>query len=219
MQFLELKGIYKSFGKNENRVEVLTDLSLAVDKGEQVAIMGKSGCGKTTLLNILAGVDTPDSGEYYLDGKKIEIKNASSGVVFRRNTVGMVFQHFALINDMTAYENIEIGLWESDVSKREMKAKVMSMMKRLEIEKLSDKYPSTLSGGEKQRVAIARALIADPVLLLADEPTGSLDAETEQHIIRLLSEVNKEANTTLIVVTHDEEVAAHCDRIIRLEKH
>lgn len=219
MSFLEIKGVNKSFGREDKKTTVLVDLNLFVEKGEQVAIMGKSGCGKTTLMNILAGIDTPDSGEYYLDGKQIKIKNATQGAKFRRNRVGVVLQHFALINDMTVYENIEMGLWESGLSRGEMKSQVTSMMKKLGLEKLNDKYPPTLSGGEKQRVAIGRALITKPILLLADEPTGSLDSGTEQVIIELLSELNRETKTTLILVTHDEEVACHCDRTIQLEKH
>ena len=183
MSFLEIKGLNKSFGREDKKTTVLVDLNLSVEKGEQVAIMGKSGCGKTTLMNILAGIDTPDSGEYYLDGKQIKIKNATQGAKFRRNRVGVVLQHFALINDMTVYENIEMGLWESGLPRGEMKSQVISMMKKLGLEKLNDKYPPTLSGGEKQRVAIGRALITKPILLLADEPTGSLDSGTEQVII------------------------------------
>ncbi|MBO4496242.1 MAG: ABC transporter ATP-binding protein [Clostridiales bacterium] len=219
MPFLELKSINKSFGKADKSVQVLTDLNLVVEKGEQLAIMGKSGCGKTTLLNILAGIDSPDSGKYYLDGKLIQIKSASEGVRFRRNTVGIVLQQFALINDFTAYENIELGLWESGLSKKDMKTQVSNMLEKLGITELKDKYPPTLSGGEKQRVAIGRALVGNPSLLLADEPTGSLDAGTEQHIISLLSELNKESGATLIIVTHDEEVAQKCNRVFHLEKH
>lgn len=219
MSFLEIKGVNKSFGREDKKTTVLVDLNLSVEKGEQVAIMGKSGCGKTTLMNILAGIDTPDSGEYYLDGKQIKIKNATQGAKFRRNRVGVVLQHFALINDMTVYENIEMGLWESGLSRGEMKSQVTSMMKKLGLEKLNDKYPPTLSGGEKQRVAIGRALITKPILLLADEPTGSLDSDTEQAIIELLLDLNRETKTTLVMVTHDEEVASHCNRTIHLEKH
>ena len=219
MSFLEIKGLNKSFGREDKKTTVLVDLNLSVEKGEQVAIMGKSGCGKTTLMNILAGIDTPDSGEYYLDGKQIKIKNATQGAKFRRNRVGVVLQHFALINDMTVYENIEMGLWESGLSRGEMKSQVTSMMKKLGLEKLNDKYPPTLSGGEKQRVAIGRALITKPILLLADEPTGSLDSDTEQAIIELLLDLNRETKTTLVMVTHDEEVASHCNRTIHLEKH
>lgn len=219
MSFLEIKRVNKSFGREDKKTTVLVDLDLSVEKGEQVAIMGKSGSGKTTLMNILAGIDTPDSGEYYLDGKQIKIKNATQGAKFRRNRVGVVLQHFALINDMTVYENIEMGLWESGLSRGEMKSQVITMMKKLGLEKLNDKYPPTLSGGEKQRVAIGRALITKPILLLADEPTGSLDSDTEQAIIELLLDLNRETKTTLVMVTHDEEVASHCNRTIHLEKH
>ena len=219
MSFLELKKINKTFGNEGRKITVLSDLDLSVEKGERIAIMGKSGCGKTTLMNILAGIDAQDSGEYLLDETPIKITNAAQGVKFRRNRIGVVLQHFALINDMTVYENIEMGLWEVSISRREMKSRVTSIMRKLGLEGLKDKYPPTLSGGEKQRVAIGRAIINNPILLLADEPTGSLDADTERSIIELLSELNRETGTTLIIVTHDEEVARHCDRTIHLEKH
>ena len=219
MAFIELKRINKSFGKKSSKVDVLEDLDLSIGKGELVAIMGKSGSGKTTLLNILAGIDAPDSGEYLFDEKPMKIRSAADGVRFRRNNIGIVLQHFALINDFTVYENVEVGLWESGLSFGEKRKRVFDVLERLEIADLKDKYPGKLSGGEKQRVAIGRAIICEPKLLLADEPTGSLDSTTEEHIIKIIQDMNKTNGTTVVVVTHDDEVAKSCMRTIRLEKH
>ena len=219
MSFIELKNINKSFGKKSSKVDVLEDLNLSIDKGELVAIMGKSGSGKTTLLNILAGIDTQDSGEYLFDEKEMNIKSAADGVKFRRNNIGIVLQHFALINDFTVYENVEVGLWESGLSSSEKRKRILEVLEQLEISDLKDKYPGKLSGGEKQRVAIGRAIICEPKLLLADEPTGSLDSTTEEHIIKIIQDLNKTNGTTVVVVTHDDEVAKSCMRTIRLEKH
>ena len=219
MSFIELKSINKSFGKKSSKVDVLEDLDLSIEKGELVAIMGKSGSGKTTLLNILAGIDTPDSGEYLFDEKPMKIKSAADGVRFRRNNIGIVLQHFALINDFTVYENVEVGLWESGLSSGEKRKRIFDVLEQLEIADLKDKYPGKLSGGEKQRVAIGRAIICEPKILLADEPTGSLDSTTEEHIIKIIQDLNKTNGTTVVVVTHDDEVAKSCMRTIRLEKH
>ena len=219
MALIELKNICKSFKTGDRETTVHDDLSLSVDNGELVAIMGKSGCGKTTLLNILAGVDFPDSGCYLFDGKEVKIRNTSDGIKFRRNRIGMILQHFALINDYTVFENVELGLWESGLSRSERRAKTEAVLERLGISDLAGSYPDVLSGGEKQRVAIGRAIIGDPLLVLADEPTGSLDSETEKNIIGLIRDLNSELKTTFVIVTHDDEVAACCNRVITLQKH
>lgn len=218
MALLELENICKSFKTGDSATVVHKDLSFSVDKGELVAIMGKSGCGKTTLLNILAGVDYPDSGKYMFDGKEVVIKNTNDGIKFRRNRIGMILQHFALINDYTVYENVELGLWETKLSKSDRRKKVEEILDKLGIADLKDRYPDKLSGGEKQRVAIGRAIVCDPMLVLADEPTGSLDSETEKEIIDLIKDLNKTLGMTFVIVTHDEEVAGNCDRTITLKK-
>ena len=181
--------------------------------------MGKSGCGKTTILNMIAGIEPIDSGEYIFDGVPVKIRTASDGVKFRRNKIGIILQHFALINDYNVYENVELGLWESGLGEKEIRHRTHEMLESLGIADLRDKYPNKLSGGEKQRVAIGRALVCKPALLLADEPTGALDAETEAEIVALIKKINKETNTTMIIVTHDKEVADNCSRIITLDKH
>ena len=219
MPLVEFKNICKSFKTGGKETVICDNFDLAVEKGELVAIMGKSGCGKTTILNMIAGIEPIDSGEYIFDGVPVKIKTASDGVKFRRNKIGIILQHFALINDYNVYENVELGLWESGLGEKEIRHRTHEMLESLGIADLRDKYPNKLSGGEKQRVAIGRALVCKPALLLADEPTGALDAETEAEIVALITKINKETNTTMIIVTHDKEVADNCSRIITLDKH
>lgn len=218
MALIEFRKLCKSFDAGDKKTVVCENLDLSIERGELVAIVGKSGCGKTTILNIIAGIDTYDSGEYLFDNDKVEIKTASDGVRFRRNKIGIILQHFALINDYTVYENVEIGLWESGCSKKEMKKRTLEMLKLLGIDDLKQKYPDQLSGGEKQRVAIGRAMVCKPQVLLADEPTGALDSETETEIIRMIKNLNQKTGTTTIIVTHDKEVADSCSRTIILQK-
>ncbi len=219
MPLVEFKNICKSFKAGGKETVICDNFDLAVEKGELVAIMGKSGCGKTTILNMIAGIEPIDSGEYIFDGVPVKIRTASDGVKFRRNKIGIILQHFALINDYNVYENVELGLWESGLGEKEIRHRTHEMLESLGIADLRDKYPNKLSGGEKQRVAIGRALVCKPALLLADEPTGALDAETEAEIVALIKKINKETNTTMIIVTHDKEVADNCSRIITLDKH
>lgn len=219
MPLVEFKKICKSFKTGDKETVICDNYDLAVEKGELVAIMGKSGCGKTTILNMIAGIEPIDDGEYIFDSVPVKIKTASDGVKFRRNKIGIILQHFALINDYNVYENVELGLWESGLGEKEIRHRTHEMLESLGIADLRDKYPNKLSGGEKQRVAIGRALVCKPALLLADEPTGALDAETEAEIVALIKKLNKETNTTMIIVTHDKEVADNCSRIITLDKH
>ena len=219
MPLVEFKNICKSFKTGGKETVICDNFDLNVEKGELVAIMGKSGCGKTTILNMIAGIEPIDSGEYIFDGIPVKIRTASDGVKFRRNKIGIILQHFALINDYNVYENVELGLWESGLGEKEIRHRTHEMLESLGIADLRDKYPNKLSGGEKQRVAIGRALVCKPALLLADEPTGALDAETEAEIVSLIKKINKETNTTMIIVTHDKEVADNCSRIITLDKH
>ncbi|MCQ2483226.1 MAG: ABC transporter ATP-binding protein [Clostridia bacterium] len=217
--FIELKNINKSFHSGNKTTIVHENLNMCIENGEMVAIMGKSGSGKTTLLNIIAGIDYPDYGEYIFDGNIIKLKNTNDGVNFRRNRIGIVLQHFALINDFTVEENVELALWETKLTTKEKHKKVEDIIKKCGIYDLRKEYPIKLSGGEKQRVAIARAIVNEPQLLLADEPTGSLDFETENEIIKLLKNINEEYKTTIIIITHDAEVANNCSRTITLTKH
>ena len=212
---ISLKGICKTYGKGDGLVTALNPINLDIQKGEMVAIMGKSGSGKSTLLNLLAGLDVPDSGEYIYNGKEINTKNQNKMAKFRRNDVGFVVQHFALIDEYSVQQNIALPLRYGKLKGVSTKKRVKEIAERLEISEKLRKYPSQLSGGQAQRVAIARAIAHKPSLLLADEPTGALDEETGKSIMNLFKEINKEG-TTVIVVTHDANVASFCQRTIRL---
>ncbi len=218
MALIEMTGINKSFGSKDKKVNVLEDLTFKVEEGEMVAIMGKSGAGKTTLLNIIAAIDYPDSGTYLYDGKEVKTKNTAQGIKFRKDRIGLIVQHFALINDFKVYDNVELGLWETNVKGAARKKRVMEVLDSLGIADLKDKYPNVLSGGEKQRVAIGRAIVNNHKLLLADEPTGSLDSDTEKDILKILKDLNSKG-MTIVMVTHDQDVANTCDRTIVLDKH
>lgn len=215
MNMIRLEDITKKFGEGTKQTAVLQDISLSVEENEMLAIRGKSGSGKTTLLNILAGIDFPSSGSYYFRDKKINLRNQNDAAKFRRKHVAVVVQHFALLDDLTAYENISMALWSERISNKEERKCVESIMEELDILPLKKKYPTTLSGGEKQRVAIARAIIRNPDLILADEPTGALDEATGQQIVSVFQRLHDNGHTILIV-THDEAVANQCSRTVHL---
>ncbi|MBO5037815.1 MAG: ABC transporter ATP-binding protein [Clostridia bacterium] len=212
---ITLKGICKTYGKGDGLVTALRPIDLEIKKGEMLAIMGKSGSGKSTLLNLLAGLDTPDSGEFIYNGSSIDTKNQNKMAKFRRNDVGFVVQHFALIDEYSVQQNIGLPLRYGRLKGTSTKKRIKEIAERLEISEKLRKYPSQLSGGQAQRVAIARAIAHKPSILLADEPTGALDEETGKSIMNLFREINKEG-TTVIVVTHDANVASFCQRTIRL---
>lgn len=212
---ISLKGICKTYGKGDGLVTALRPIDLEIKKGEMLAIMGKSGSGKSTLLNLLAGLDIPDSGDYVYNGEHINTKNQNKMARFRRNDVGFVVQHFALIDEYSVQQNIGLPLRYGKLKGVSTKKRIKEISERLEISEKMKKYPSQLSGGQAQRVAIARAIAHKPSILLADEPTGALDEETGKSIMKLFQEINKEG-TTVIVVTHDANVASYCQRTIRL---
>lgn len=212
---ISLKGICKTYGKGDGLVTALRPIDLEIKKGEMLAIMGKSGSGKSTLLNLLAGLDIPDSGDYVYNGEHINTKNQNKMAKFRRNDVGFVVQHFALIDEYSVQQNIGLPLRYGKLKGVSTKKRIKEISERLEISEKMKKYPSQLSGGQAQRVAIARAIAHKPSILLADEPTGALDEETGKSIMKLFQEINKEG-TTVIVVTHDANVASYCQRTIRL---
>lgn len=212
---ISLKGICKTYGKGDGLVTALRPIDLDIKKGEMLAIMGKSGSGKSTLLNLLAGLDIPDSGDYVYNGEHINTKNQNKMAKFRRNDVGFVVQHFALIDEYSVQQNIGLPLRYGKLKGVSTKKRIKEISERLEISEKMKKYPSQLSGGQAQRVAIARAIAHKPSILLADEPTGALDEETGKSIMKLFQEINKEG-TTVIVVTHDANVASYCQRTIRL---
>ena len=215
MAYIEAKGIHKTFGKGEGAVHALRGASLSADKGEMVAVMGKSGSGKSPLLNIIGGLMTMDDGELYIGGEKVDFRKKKYLLNYRRKEVGFVVQYFALIEDMNIYKNVSLPLKYQGMKGRKIRGKTMKMLKKLGIADKARSYPSELSGGQQQRAAIARALVKDPAIILADEPTGALDEETGKEVMRLLQEL-KMKDRVILIVTHDDKVAEYCDRTIYL---
>jgi putative ABC transport system ATP-binding protein len=207
------RGIGKTVKSGEADLVILREIDLAVTRGEAVAVVGASGSGKSTLLAILAGLDTPTSGTVSLDGQDIFALDEDMRAELRGRSVGFVFQSFQLLPSLTAVENVMLPLELGDAA-AESKAK--DMLARVGLGERLHHYPKHLSGGEQQRVALARAFVVRPKLLLADEPTGSLDADSGAEVIELLFEMNREYGTTLVMVTHDETLAARCSRVVRL---
>lgn len=215
MNLVRLTGIEKNYGMAEAKRFVLRGIDLSVCEGELLAIKGRSGSGKTTLLNLIAGIDFPSGGEYFFRDERIALRNQNEASKFRRKHIGMVVQHFALIDDLSVYENIAMPLWIDKLSESKERELVNQIMKELGIYELRKQYPRTLSGGEKQRTAIARAVIRNPDLLLADEPTGALDEANGKQIIELFRSLNSQGKT-IVVVTHDDVIAQSCDREVHI---
>ena len=208
------RGIGKTVKSGEADLVILREIDLAVTRGEAVAVVGASGSGKSTLLAILAGLDTPTNGTVELDGEDIFTMDEDMRAELRGRAVGFVFQSFQLLPSLTALENVMLPLELANDVAAEAKAK--DTLVRVGLGERLHHYPKHLSGGEQQRVALARAFVVRPKLLLADEPTGSLDADSGAEVIRLLFEMNREYGTTLVMVTHDESLAARCSRTVRL---
>lgn len=205
-------GLTRIYGKGENAVTAINNLDIRINDGELVAITGKSGSGKTTLLNILGGLDKATGGSVCYDDTDITKLADTALADFRLNKIGFVFQFYDLIPELTAKENI---LLPSKLAKKG-KTDISDTVKKLGVENLLGRYPSELSGGQQQRVAIARALINDPSVLLCDEPTGNLDVSTGNDVLSLLIDLNRNGNRTIVIVTHDNQLAEKCDRIIRI---
>ena len=208
-------ALEKIFRTEEVETLALNKVSIEVKEGEFVAIMGPSGCGKSTLLNILGLLDNPTSGEYYLNGIEVSRYTEAQRTKLRKGIIGFVFQSFNLIDELNVYENIELPLLYMGVSAAERKKKVQEAMERMAIVHREKHFPQQLSGGQQQRVAIARAVVANPKLILADEQTGNLDSKNGQEVMNLLSELNKEG-TTIVMVTHSQHDAGFASRTINL---
>ena len=212
---LKVEDLVKYYGEGENQVRAVDHTSLQIERGKFTAIVGRSGSGKSTLLHLIGGLDRPDSGKVWIDGTDIYSRKDDKLAQFRRKKIGFIFQDFNLIPSLNVWENIvlPLGLDNRKVKPRE----VEDILKKIGLQDKKDAMPSALSGGQKQRTAIARALVTRPAIILADEPTGNLDSKNSQEIIQLLKTSNKKYNQTLIVITHDENIALQADRIIAIE--
>ena len=213
---IRLENISKIYDAKIDTTKALDNVSLQINDGELVAIMGPSGSGKSTLLNIIGCMDTATEGKYYVDDVEVSLLKKSQRDSFRKKNIGFVFQHFALMDYYTAYENIELPLIANNVRKSERKKIVQQQLEHLGITSQRNKLPKKMSGGQQQRVAIARALVTNVDLILADEPTGALDQKTGQEVLALLKEINS-TGKTVIIVTHDEKIAADCNRVIMIQ--
>ncbi|URW80327.1 ABC transporter ATP-binding protein [Xiashengella succiniciproducens] len=212
---IKVENLTKVFRTEEVETLALNDISFEVAKGEFVAIMGPSGCGKSTLLNILGLLDNPTSGNYLLDGIEVGNLKEKERTRARKGKVGFVFQSFNLIEEMTVYENVELPLNYLKIRSSERKARVEEVLRRMNISHRANHFPNQLSGGQQQRVAIARAVIANPKLILADEPTGNLDSNNGTEVMKLLTELNREGST-IVMVTHSLHDASYAHRTINL---
>lgn len=214
---LAVTGLTKRYLSGNRSQTIFEDLQLEIGSGELLALLGASGSGKTTLLNLLSGIDDPDSGHVLIDGTDIHALDEPERTQLRRQQIGFVFQFFNLIPTLTVGENIAlpmelIGLENNDIQRR-----VVSLLDRVGLQDMQQRYPETLSGGEQQRTAIARALSHQPTLLLADEPTGNLDEDTGHSVITLLTDLARNQGTTMLIVTHSQSVASAADRVLRLQ--
>ena len=212
---LKVENLHKIFRTEEIETIALNGVSFEVNEGEFVAIMGPSGCGKSTLLNILGLLDNPTSGSYQLLGREVATLREKERTRYRKGNIGFVFQSFNLIDELNVFENVELPLIYLRVKASERKRRVNEMLSRMNISHRAEHFPQQLSGGQQQRVAIARALVSNPKLILADEPTGNLDSKNGQEVMELLTELNKEG-TTIVMVTHSQRDAGYAERIINL---
>ena len=214
MSILKVENLSKTYGKGENAVKAVDDISFEIDKGEFVAIIGASGSGKSTLLHLMGGVDKPTDGRVLIDGTDIYALNESERAIFRRRHIGLIYQFYNLLPTLTVTENIQLPrLLDGRTADKE---KLAGIIKTTGLERRVGHLPNQLSGGQQQRVSIGRALINDPAIILADEPTGNLDSKSSFEIMELLKFSNKRFHQTLILITHDEKVALQADRIITI---
>ena len=213
-KILKVKNVEKYYGTKTSLTKAINDISFEVEKGEFVAIMGASGSGKTTLLNCISTIDKVTAGEIYVDGENITKMKGNKLNKFRRDKLGFIFQDFNLLDTLTGYENISLSLSIQNVSYKEQKKKIDDIASKLGITKILDKYPYQMSGGEKQRIASARAIITNPSIILADEPTGALDSKSSKQLLNSFEYLNKDLNSTILMVTHDAFTASYATRVI-----
>jgi len=219
MAFLEARGLTKTYRNAEVPVKVFEGLDLVVERGEMLAIVGPSGIGKSTLLHLLGGLDRPDSGTICLDDRETTQLSNDDLARLRNRQVGFVFQFHHLLPEFSAEENVAMPAWIARMSKSEALQKAHALLAELGLEHRARHFPNQLSGGEQQRVAIARALLLDPLLFLADEPTGNLDLETSERVFELMRDCHRKRGLTSVIVTHNPDLAARCDRICEMKPH
>ena len=212
---VEATGLTRTYAADGVPLRAVDGVDLAVEAGETVSVMGPSGCGKSTLLHLLGGLDRPDAGEIVLDGRRVDRLSETAWAVLRRRTIGFVFQSFNLVDELTAVENVELPALLVGVSARRARRRALELLERLDVADRHHHLPDQLSGGESQRVALARALINEPLLILADEPTGNLDSRTTGEILRLFADL-RSSGQSLLVVTHDARVASTADRLLTM---
>jgi putative ABC transport system ATP-binding protein len=218
MALVEIRDVYKSFTRGAERIDVFTGLTLDVEQGSFTALMGPSGSGKSTLLNLIAGLDKPTSGAVRVAGAEVSAMSAGQLADWRAANVGFVFQSFNLLPVLTAFQNVELPLLLTRLSRKERDERIKIALGVVGLEDRMDHYPRQLSGGQEQRVAIARAIVADPTLVLLDEPTGQLDARSSHEVLSLLGRLNGEFGKTILIVTHDPAAASRAKRQLHLEK-
>jgi putative ABC transport system ATP-binding protein len=216
--FIRLENLSKSYQEGLHTRVVLCDVSAALARGESVAILGRSGSGKSTLLNLVSGIDRADSGAIWLDGQNLTALTERERTLFRRRNIGFVFQFLNLIPTLTVWENVVLPLELKGASTEEVQRRTETVLDGVGLLERRDTFPDRLSGGEQQRVAIARALVHDPLLVLADEPTGNLDTDTGRQVMELLDRLTRQAGKNLILVTHSAEAAAYADRVLHLRE-
>jgi putative ABC transport system ATP-binding protein len=218
LPLVEIRRLAKSYRRGDQEVPVLSDINLEIAEGDFVALMGPSGSGKSTLLNLIAGIDKPDAGELRVAGEDITRLSEAELADWRAANVGFVFQFYNLMPVLTAFENVELPLMLTRLSRRERRERVDLMLSLVALTERASHYPSELSGGQQQRVAIARAIVGDPRLIVADEPTGDLDRVSAAEILHLLQRLNRELGKTLVMVTHDANAASAARAVIHLDK-
>ena len=213
-KILQVKNVEKYYGSKSSLTKAINGISFEVEKGEFVAIMGASGSGKTTLLNLISTIDKVTAGEIFVDGENITKLKGNNLNKFRRDKLGFIFQDFNLLDTLTGYENISLSLSIQNIPYSEQKKRIEDIASKLGITKILNKYPYQMSGGEKQRIASARAIITNPSLILADEPTGALDSKSSKQLLNSFEYLNKELNSTILMVTHDAFTASYASRVI-----
>ena len=218
MALVEVRGLTKTYERDSQAIPVLDSLDLDIDRGEFMALMGPSGSGKSTLLNLLAGLDTPTAGDVRVDGADVSSMSSRQLAAWRATHVGFIFQLYNLLPVLTAYQNVELPLLLTKLSKKERREHVVTALNVVGLGDRVDHYPRQLAGGQEQRVGIARAIVSDPTLILADEPTGDLDAVAADEILTLLQRLNAEFGKTIVMVTHDPHAAERAHRVMHLDK-